>query len=49
MGFSAELGERTEDIPQYWVDIAADSDFDWRARLGGYAGVSSRGIDCEAG
>ena len=35
MGFSAELGERTEEIPQYWVDIAADPRFDWRAQLGG--------------
>jgi hypothetical protein len=49
MGFSAELGERTEDIPQYWIDIAADNGFDWRARLGGYAGVESSVIDCEAG
>ena len=24
MGFGAELGERTEEIPQYWIDIAAD-------------------------
>jgi hypothetical protein len=48
MGFGAELGERTEEIPQYWVDIAADPRFDWRAQLGGYAGVDSARIDCEA-
>lgn len=48
MGFSAELGERTEEIPQYWVDIAADPRFDWRAQLGGYAGVESSRIECEA-
>lgn len=47
MGFGAELGERTEEIPQYWVDIAADPRFDWRAQLGGYAGVDSSRIDCE--
>jgi hypothetical protein len=48
MGFSAELGERTEEIPQYWVDIAADPRFSWRAQLGGYAGVDSSSIECEA-
>lgn len=48
MGFGAELGERTEEIPQYWIDIAADPRFDWRAQLGGYAGVDSNRIDCEA-
>jgi len=49
MGFSAELGERTEDVPQYWIDLAAEAGFDWRAQMGGYAGVEARRIDCEAG
>jgi hypothetical protein len=48
MGFAAELGERTEDVPQYWIDIAAAPEFDWRAQLGGYAGVEASRIDCEA-
>lgn len=48
MGFGAELGERTEEIPQYWIDIAADPRFDWRAQLGGYAGVEGARIGCEA-
>lgn len=47
MGFSPEMGERTEEVPQYWIDLAAGPDFDWRARLGGYAGVGARSIDCE--
>ena len=48
MGFAAELGERTEDVPQYWIDLAAAAGFDWRARLGGYAGVGAQRIDCNA-
>ena len=47
MGFGAELGERTEEIPQYWIDIAADPRFDWRAQVGGYAGVDGSRIGCE--
>lgn len=48
MGFAPEMGERTEEVPQYWIDLAAGPEFDWRARLGGYAGVGARSIDCES-
>lgn len=47
LGFSPELQERTEEIPNYWIELAAAPGLDWRASLGGYAGVESRPLPCE--
>jgi hypothetical protein len=47
LGFKPELQERTEEIPNYWIELAASPDFDWRERLGGYAGVDSQSMPCE--
>ena len=47
LGFTPELQERTEEIPNYWIEIAAAPGLDWRARLGGYAGVEARPRPCE--
>lgn len=47
LGFAPDLQPRTEQIPNYWIELAAGADFDWRQRLGGYAGVKSSTIDCE--
>ncbi|MFC4726780.1 SPOR domain-containing protein [Coralloluteibacterium thermophilus] len=46
LGYEAALEPRTEEVPQWWVDIATTEDFDWRAALGGYAGIEARPIDC---
>ena len=47
LGFAPELQERTEEIPNYWIELAAAPGLDWRARLGGYAGVEARPRPCE--
>ena len=47
LGFTPELQERTEEIPNYWIELAAAPGFDWRGRLGGYAGVDARPLPCE--
>ena len=47
LGFAPELQERTEEIPNYWIELAAAPGLDWRARLGGYAGVDARPLPCE--
>ena len=46
MGFAAELAERNEDVPNYWIDIAVNPGFAWHDHLGGYAGVSAAERDC---
>ncbi len=46
MGFDARLEPRTEDVDQYWIDIAAARDFDWRQQLGGYSGVGAKSVAC---
>ena len=47
LGFAPQLEERTEEIPNYWIELAAAPGLDWRALLGGYAGVDSRPLPCE--
>ena len=47
LGFAPELQERTEEIPNYWLELAAAPGLDWRARLGGYAGVEARPRPCD--
>ena len=45
-GFDAQSEVRVDDLPQFWIDIAAEAGFDWRAPLGGYAAVEARAIPC---
>jgi hypothetical protein len=45
-GFDARLEPRTEDIDQYWIDIAAARDFDWHPLLVGYADIGAKPIAC---
>jgi hypothetical protein len=33
LGYSTVMEPRTEDVPQWWVDIATASEFDWRSLL----------------
>ena len=47
LGFTPELQERTEEIPNYWIEVASSPGLDWRGRLGGYAGVDARPLPCE--
>lgn len=46
-GVEARLEPRSENIPQFWIDLDSGEDFDWRAALGGYSGVASRSIPCD--
>lgn len=46
LGYAPELEPRTEDVPNWWVDVAIAEGFDWRAVLGGYAGVQAHEIAC---
>ena len=46
-GFPAQMTERTETVPEYWLDLAvADAHFDWRSRLRNAAGVGSHSTGC---
>lgn len=47
LGFKPELKERTETLPEYWVDIAlpADPKFDWRVYVP-RADVSAKPVSC---
>lgn len=45
-GFDARLETRSDEQPQYWVEIAAPASFNWREAMGGYAGVESRPLPC---
>ncbi|HEV2538379.1 MAG TPA: SPOR domain-containing protein [Frateuria sp.] len=46
-GFAAQIQERTEQVPEYWLDlvVADGANFDWRGRVRG-AGVSSHSATC---
>jgi hypothetical protein len=46
LGFTPELRERNEEVPNYWIEIAVAPDFDWLARVGGYAGVEATAMEC---
>ena len=48
LGVKAEVGERTELDPGFWIDFAqpADAAVDWRAHVGADAAIEARPIDC---
>ena len=45
LGYSATVEARTEQVPQWWVDIAAPEGFDWTRVLPG-ATVQARTVPC---
>lgn len=45
-GFDARLEPRTSDTDQYWIDLSAARDFDWRKPLGGGVGIGVKPIAC---
>lgn len=45
-GFPARIAERTETVPQYWLDLVTNrSDLDWRSRVR-TGGVGSHSTSC---
>jgi hypothetical protein len=46
LGFEPRLDPRTEDVSQWFLDIAIAEGQDWREMLGGYSGVEARSIAC---
>lgn len=48
LGFPAQLKQRTDTEPAYWVDYAvpANAAFDWQAWLPGRSDLQSKSIDC---
>jgi len=46
-GFAAQIQERTEQVPEYWLDlvVADGARFDWRARVR-TAGIGSHSTTC---
>lgn len=48
LGFNAQLNERVEILPVYWVDFALPPQpgFDWRAWLPGRNDLSQKTVDC---
>ena len=47
MGFDAQLQPRSDEIPNYWIDLAVEASFDWRSRIAGYTGVTGAPIICQ--
>lgn len=45
MGYDATVEARTEQTPQWWVEIAAESGFDWRPLLPD-AGLQANSAEC---
>lgn len=47
LGFHPQMAERTETLPQYWVDVATPvgRPFDWRAYVSN-GGVDGKSVDC---
>jgi hypothetical protein len=45
LGYSATVEARTEQVPQWWVDIAAPEGFDWARVLPGSA-AQARSVPC---
>ncbi|WP_266158964.1 SPOR domain-containing protein [Dyella silvatica] len=45
-GFPAQMSERTETVPEYWLDlaIADNAHFDWHSRI--HSGVGSHSTGC---
>lgn len=46
LGFEPRLDPRTEDVSQWFLDIAVAEGQDWREILGGYSGVEAKEIEC---
>ncbi len=46
MGFDAQLQPRSDEIPNYWIDLAVEAGYDWRSRLRG-AGVTGTPVACQ--
>ncbi|MCX7514581.1 SPOR domain-containing protein [Frateuria hangzhouensis] len=46
-GFAAQIQERTEQVPEYWLDlvVADGARFDWRGRVG-TTGIGSHSTTC---
>lgn len=47
LGFQAVLEPRTADAAQWWIDLAAEPDFAWRALLPRSDGIEARPVACE--
>ena len=45
LGYSATVEARTEQVPQWWVDIAAPAGFDWTQALPGST-AQARSVPC---
>jgi hypothetical protein len=48
LGFTPQVGTRTEDVPEYWLDFAVGTGepLDWQAQLVGVADLREQPIDC---
>ncbi len=48
LGFNAQLNERVETLPVYWVDFALPPQpgFDWHAWLPGRSDLTTKTVDC---
>lgn len=45
-GFAPVLEARTQDAAQWWIDLAAEPDLDWRALLPASEGIEARPVAC---
>ncbi|HPA00759.1 MAG TPA: SPOR domain-containing protein [Chiayiivirga sp.] len=46
LGFDAQLQPRSDEIPNYWIDLMGDSTVDWAARIAGYPGAEGKAVPC---
>lgn len=47
MGFDAQLQPRSDEIPNYWIDLAVEAGLDWHSRIAGYPGVTGTQVACQ--
>lgn len=47
LGFDAQLQPRSDEIPNYWIDLAVEAGYDWRSRLSGYPGITGTAVACQ--
>ena len=47
LGFDAQLQPRSDEIPNYWIDLAVAPDHDWQSRLARYPGATGTPVPCQ--
>lgn len=47
LGFDAQLQPRSDEIPNYWIDLAVATGHDWESRLARFPGATGTRVPCQ--